>query len=183
MWVREAFPGDLVHIVENMRAGDAREVFALRPKEDRGALPFEIWAARGRALAFEVAGLDGNPNSAAFLGVWAMDETDGLCSANVIATPDFPAIAGAMVRRIRQIIIPTMLALGVRRVESRALAEYGTTRRFLRACGAREEAQLPDYGKNRETFTLYAWRKRDYETPAERRKSHVPREPAQASCG
>jgi hypothetical protein len=87
-----------------------------------------------------------------------------LASANLFATAQFPHIAAPLVRHVRRIVIPELLARGVRRVEARAMADYRTTRRFLHACGAVcEKPRMPDYGKNGEAFALYAWRRSDWE--------------------
>lgn len=163
MWIREPTCGDLVHVATNMRDQDAREVFALRLSEDRQALAYQLFSVLPRAHVAFVAGVDRNPDAMAFLGIWAMEETGGLACANLFATAGFPLIAGALVRHVRRSVIPALLRRGCRRVECRALATYRTTRRFIRACGAREECELLDYGKNRETFVLCAWTRSDME--------------------
>jgi hypothetical protein len=178
MWIRETVTaGDLVHLATHMRDQDAREVFALRQGEDRVGLAYGLYAAMPRVLHAFVCGLDKSQNATAFLGIWAMDETGGLASANLFATADFPHVAGALVRHVRRTVIPALLARGCRRVECRALADYRTTRRFLRACLAREEVLLPDYGKNREPFVLYAWTRSDME------RQHVHRRDAFGTQG
>lgn len=164
MWIRETITaGDMVHLATNMRAQDAREVFALRRSDDRVALAYNLYAMLPYAQHAFVCGLDKAGNATAFLGIWAMDETGGLASANLFATAEFPLIAGALVRHVRRSVIPALLTRGCRRVECRALADYRTTRRFICACGAAEEALLPDYGKNREAFVLYAWTRSEME--------------------
>lgn len=169
MWIREPSCGDMVHVATNMREQDAAEVFALRRSEDRVGLAYGLFAALPRAKVAFVAGLDTSPHATAFLGIWAMEETGGLASANLFATADFPLLAGALVRHVRRSVIPALLTRGCRRVECRASATYRTSRRFIRACGAVEECFLPDYGKNRETFVLCAWTKTEME-----RRGHVP---------
>lgn len=169
MWIREPLAGDVVHVAQNMREADAREVFALRVNEDRIGLGYRLAAAVPHALTALVAGVDNRPDAAAFLGIWAMDETGGLASANLFATAEFPLIADALVRHVRHTLIPALLRRGCRRVECRALATYRTSRRFIRACGALEEAVLPDYGKNREAFVLCAWTRSEME-----RRGNVP---------
>lgn len=164
MWLRSPTAGDMLHVAENMRDQDAREIFAVRRVEDRAALAYQLYAMRAQAWVFLVAGLDNSPNGEAFLGIWSTDETGGLASANLFATAEFPRLAAPLVRHVRRIVIPELLARGVRRVEARAMADYRTTRRFLRACGAVcEKPRMPDYGKNGEAFALYAWRRSDWE--------------------
>lgn len=170
MWIREPTAGDLVHVATHMRDQDAAEVFALRAAEDRVGLAYGLYGRLQTAQVAVVAGVDTSPDAIAFLGIWAMEETGGLACANLFATAGFPSIAGALVRHVRRSVIPTLLRRGCRRVECRALATYRTTRRFIRACGAVEECELPDYGKNRETFVLCAWTRTEME-----RRTHVPR--------
>lgn len=163
MWLRAPSCTDLLHVAENMRVQDAAEIFALRSDADRIGLAYRLHAALPAALVAVVAGLDNTQTGAAFLGIWASDETGGLASANLFATADFPLLAKPLVRHVRRVVIPALLRRGCRRVECRALATYGTTRRFIRACGAVEEAVMPDFGKNREAFVLCAWRRSDWE--------------------
>jgi hypothetical protein len=164
MWLRSPTPADMLHVSENMRPDDAREVFAIMRGEDRVRLAYQLYGARHRAWVFLLAGLDNSANGAAFLGIWPMDETEGLATAGMFATADFPLLAGPLVRHVRRVIMPDLLARGVRRVEARAMATYRTTRRFLSACGAVcERANMPEYGKNGESFALYAWRRSDWE--------------------
>lgn len=171
MWLRQPTCGDLVHVATNMRDQDAAEVFALRRSEDRLALAYGLFANLQFAQHVFVAGLDKSQNAIAFLGIWAMEETGGLASANLFATAEFPLIAGTLVRHVRRSVIPALLTRGCRRVECRALTAYRNSRRFIRACGAVEECELPDYGKNRESFTLCAWTRSEME-----RRGHVPSE-------
>lgn len=166
MWLRSPTMIDVLHVAENMRPEDAREIFAVGRTEDRVGLAYKLYGARAQAWVFLVAGLDNSANGEAFLGIWPMDETGGLASANLFATAAFPHLAAPLIRHVRRVIIPELLARGVRRVEARALSTYGTTRRFLRACGAVcEKPKMPDYGKDGEAFALYAWRRSDWETP------------------
>ncbi len=169
MWLRTPTAGDMVHVATHMRDSDAREVFALRQQEDRVGLAYALYGRLPWAQHAVVVGLDNRPSVIAFLGVWAMDETGGLACANLFATAEFPLLAGALVRHVRRAVIPALLTRGCRRVECSALAAYRNTRRFIRACGAVEECELPDYGKNRETFVLCAWTLSEME-----RRRHVP---------
>lgn len=175
MWIRAPSCSDMVHVTTNMRDRDAAEVFALRRSEDRLALAYGLYSRLQFAQVALVAGVDSQPDAIAFLGIWAMEETGGLACANLFATAGFPSIAGALVRHVRRSVIPTLLRRGCRRVECRASATYRTSRRFIRACGAVEECELPDYGKNRETFVLCAWTRSNME-----RRGYVPRLPDSA---
>ena len=162
LWFREPTAGDLVDLCTCMSAMDDREIFALRTHHDRGRLAMEIYALLPRALAAYAIGLDTKPTAIAFLGLWPQDESAGLLSAALFGTDDFPSVGGRVARWVRRTLIPEMLALGVRRVECRALEQHAKARTFIRACGAIEEAVMPDYGNNGEPYVLCAWRRSDH---------------------
>jgi len=162
VWMREPTAGDLVDLCRNMSDVDDREIFALRDHHDRDRLAMEIYALLPRAFAAHAIGLDSDAAAIAFLGLWPQDESAGLLSANLFGTGAFPSLAGRLARWVRAVMIPGLLRMGVRRVECRALAEHSGARAFIRACGAIEEAELPDLGKDGETYVLCAWRRSDY---------------------
>lgn len=162
LWFREPTAGDLVDLCTGMSAMDEREIFALREHRDRRRLAMEIYAKLPRAFLAYAIGLDSQATAIAFLGLWPQDESAGLLGAHLFGTDDFPRLAGRLARWVRTSLRPEMLALGVRRIECRALAEHLGARAFIRACGAIEEAELPDLGKNGETYVLCAWRKSDW---------------------
>ncbi|MGB8274062.1 MAG: hypothetical protein WCF16_02200, partial [Alphaproteobacteria bacterium] len=47
------------------------------------------------------------------------------------------------------------------RAECRSIADHHEAHRWLERLGAVREAYLPDCGKNREPFVLFAWRLSD----------------------
>lgn len=162
LWFREPTAGDLVDLCRNMTAMDDREIFALRAHHDRQRLAMELYALLPGAVRAYAIGLDSRPAAIAFLALWPQDESWGLLGAHLFGTDDFPSVASRLARWVRRVFIPEMLANGVRRVECRALAEHTGARAFIRACGAIEEAKLPDFGKGGETYILCAWRRSDH---------------------
>lgn len=162
LWFREPTAGDLVDLARDLSAMDEREIFALTPHRDRNRLARELYALLPRAFRAYTIGLDTSPAAIAFLGLWPQDESAGLLGASLFGTNEFPVAAGRIVRWVRRSLIPELLELGVRRVECRALAEHRAARNFIRACGAVEEATMPDLGRAGETYILSAWRKSDW---------------------
>ena len=165
LWLRTPTAGDLIDVCRAMCAADAAEIFALRRHSDRERLAMEIYAVIPSAIRAFAIGLDSEPMAKAFLAIWAMDETGDLAAAHLFGTDDFPRIGNRLVRYVRQIMIPELLAAGMRRVEARVMETHGKARAFLKACGAVEETSpphLPDMGGNGETYVLCAWRRSDW---------------------
>lgn len=163
MWIREPWPGEILHLCRAMREMDAREILDMRPTRDPDLFAATILTALPRATIAAVAGLDSAGPAAAFLGIWPDDSYPWQAQAALFATDEFPRIAAPLIRFIRRTVIPALLASGVHRVECRALEAHAQARRFLRACRAVEEIVLPDYGRNRESYVLCAWRRSDWE--------------------
>jgi RimJ/RimL family protein N-acetyltransferase len=162
MWIRDPLPGDLLDLTRNMRQADAEEIFALRADKDPDQLAFRLYRAMPGAVYACVFGLDSEPRAIGFLGLWAKDETGGLCEVAMFAREGFPQLAAAFVRHVRLTLIPFLMDAGLRRVECRTLESYSSSRRLLRACGAVEEAVLPDFAPSGQSFVLCAWRRSDF---------------------
>lgn len=162
IWARPPSPGDVLHVARNMREMDKREILdihkSLNPDMFAAVISTAVPNAR-LALGF---GLDGNPFCAVVLLICGNESTPWLGEAALFATDDFPRLARPLIRFIRRAVIPALIGQGMRRVECRALASYAVTRRFLKACGAVEEAVLPDHGPESPDYVLCAWRRRDF---------------------
>lgn len=162
VWSRPPSPGDVLHVARNMRVMDVAEILLMLRGYDT-----DLFAAvtstmvPGARLALGI-GLDENPFCAAVLLVCSSAANPWLANVSMFATDDFPLLAPWLLRFIRKVMVPGLLADGVRRVECRALASYAVTRRFLKAAGATEEALLPDQGPNGEPYVLCAWRRCDF---------------------
>lgn len=155
------------HVILAMRPADRREVFALRRSDDPFELFADLVAMRERALWFEVVydrDLMGDP--LAFFGVFHLTPQVG--SAAMIATAGLkPRGAAEIARRVRRVVIPDLLRLGVQRVQCERWESHGQAASFLRACGALEAAE-PRYcvGKRGEDFREHYWLARDWRRPA-----------------
>ncbi len=162
IWARTPSPGDVLHVARNMRAMDAREILDIHKDLNRdlfaAVVSTKVPDAR-LALGF---GLDGSPFCAVVLLICGSESTPWLGDASLFATDEFPRLAQPLIRFIRRAVIPSLMQAGLRRVECRALASYTATRRFLKACGAVEEAVLPDHGPDSPDYVLCAWRRTDF---------------------
>jgi hypothetical protein len=137
-------------VAARMRAGDRDEIFATRWDDDPDTIADETMAcARFGAVAWHV----GEPVAV----VCAMPLWPGVWTVAMFATVRWPAVAGAGTRWLRRELMPDVVAAGAHRVECRSLATHVTAHRWLERLGARREALLTDYGRNREAFYLYAW--------------------------
>lgn len=162
MWVAAPTLADLNHVFANMRAMDAREAFALRSAPDPYAVAAEKWSVMKYMAVALAAGLDNSPRAVALLMLWPMDETGGLLSGNMVATPAWPKIARLFLAHLRGEIAPRLLSSGVRRIECRVLDAHRSSIALCRALGAVEEGRCVDYGPNGESFRLMAWRRSDW---------------------
>jgi hypothetical protein len=136
-------------VARTMRARDRAEIFATRWDDDPDAV-----AAETMALA-RIGGVAWN-NGAPIAVACAMPLWPGVWSIGLYATDAWPAVARAVTRWIKA-TTRDFIAGGAHRAECRSLATHTTAHRWLERLGAVREAVLPDYGRNRETFYLYAW--------------------------
>lgn len=143
-------------VAQRMRAWDAREIFAGRFDDDRDALADEIVAALPLAAEWQIACLDdGEP--VAFVALWW--RTPAAVEVNAFATDAFDRVALSLTRWIKRRVIPHLIACGVTRAECRALADHTQSLRWLQILGAQKELEIPDLGRNGETYVQMAWRK------------------------
>lgn len=144
-------------VAHRMRVVDRREIYAARWREDDDMLAREVvqlsrfGAVTALADRTPVAALGACP---IYPGVW---------TAWMFATDDWPRVARATTRWACQALMAAVAAAGAHRVECRSMAGHDAAHRWLERLGAVREATLPDCGKARETFYLYAWRLSDRE--------------------
>jgi hypothetical protein len=145
-------------VARNMRARDREEIFATRWDDDADAVARETVAlARLGCVAWNG---DAPVAVASAIPLWP-----GVWSIGLYATDAWPRVARAVTRWIAR-TTPALIAAGGHRAECRSLASHATAHRWLERLGAVREAVLPDCGRNRETFYLYAWTHRPAgETP------------------
>ncbi len=153
---------DVSYVAANMRACDRREIFAVRDVESTDQLALQI---HHHAPLQQVARIGREPVAV----LSAVQPRAGIWQVGLFATPRWPLVARAMTRHARAAVIPDLLARGANRAECQSIEGHHAAHRWLEWLGAVHECDLIDYGKNRETFRLYAWRRSDFD--------HVPANP------
>jgi hypothetical protein len=153
MTLRPLNRADLTAVAANMRAADRSEIFATRFDEDAELLAEECLASD--SLGAILADRDGIPVAA--IGAWEM--WPGVWSVWMFATPSWPKVALSATRFVKRKLQPALLALGAHRAECRSSATHCNAHRWLHCLGAEIEAEYRDFGKNREIFIGFVWRK------------------------
>ncbi len=160
---------DAVAVARAMRAADRREVMALRPAGTDPAGPILEAVAADGAWSFCA-----RRGGRAVAVVGAVEMRPALWSVYLVATEDWPAVATAVTRFVRRTLVPGLLAAGANRAECRSIEGHRTAHRWLERLGAVREADLVDCGPGRETFRLYAWRRRDFEKRGQLERLSLP---------
>lgn len=154
----------VLHVLRNMRALDAEEIFATRPDSDPFALYRDMAALGGRHLWFELVRPADSMVPVALFGVVGTSPGNG--QAHLVATDAFTlADARRVAARIRDLVIPAMLDIGLHRVEALSLDSHGWAHRFLRAAGATRVEPRPALGRRGEDFRALVWLDRDLTAP------------------
>ncbi|MCB9949168.1 MAG: hypothetical protein H6842_15305 [Rhodospirillaceae bacterium] len=151
-WIRPLDFEALTQVALNMRAIDAQEIFACRRDRDATALALELMAAVRLSGCAWCAGRD---RPVAVFG--AVELWPGRWSALMFATEEWPGVALAVTRFVRNDVMPMLLGLGARRCEVRSMATHHDAHRWLEHLGARAEGVHPDEGCGAEPFITYAW--------------------------
>lgn len=140
-------------VAARMRAADRAEVFATRRSE--GPAELAAMAVRWSRFGAVFAGSDGVPASA----IGAAELWPGLWSVWMFATDAWPAVRLATTRYARDLLTRQLFDAGAHRAECRSLATHREAHRWLALVGARREWPIPGYGKGREDFVTFSWRR------------------------
>lgn len=140
-------------VAENMRFTDVAEFLAVSPHDSKaalvGALVRKYQSDPGVICASDMIGP---------IAVGAMVETrPNVITLMFFATDRFPDIAAPLTRFIRKQLFPRYRNIGVHRIECVSVGGYEAAHKWIRALGLEEEAVMPGYGKNGETFHQFAW--------------------------
>lgn len=154
MIVRDATALDIETVVTDMRAADAREVYAGRFTDDPAALIADLAAARRYAIVF-LALCAGEFDPIALIG--AHLRAPGVAAVTMIATDRWAEIAWPATRYVIRTAIPVFLAPNVHRAQCEAWEGNDVSRAWLETLGFEAEGTLQAYGKNRDNFVQYAW--------------------------
>ena len=155
---QDAAPGDLLHIITNMREADRAEVHALRWHDpdtgehddvrfaaEMGAVPGFSWVAYAD---------DGEP--VAVVGahpVWPR-----VWTVFSFGTDRWKEVAILLTRHVRRHMIPGLVNAGAHLAFCFVADANAAARGWLGRMGAREEHPLRQWGQNREDFIFCAWR-------------------------
>jgi hypothetical protein len=168
----------ILHVARNMREEDRREIIATRWMFEPDQIAQETFAlARFGCVAHANPP---SPNDPSSKGLWPAGRSSGFAQADMpvavvaaiecwpgfysvgmFATDAWPEVACSLTRWARRRMAASLLAAGAHRMECRTIEGHETAHRWLERLGAVREAVMPDMGRNRETFYLYAWRLSD----------------------
>ena len=153
--ITEAATVDVVReIAEQMRPRDREEFMAVSPFERHSQLVDEIvkrYALHQDAYAFRAD--DGAPVAVAGL----IQHRPNVITLLFLATERFPEISAALTRFVVQRLFPKYKERGVHRIECASIEGYVETHRWLGVLGLEEEAVMPGYGRDGETYIQFAW--------------------------
>lgn len=142
----------VAHIAHRLRPLDAKEVFSQLWDDDcdRMAEGFLKSLAPSWVFADEATG-----EPIYFCGLSAL--RPGVWGVTGFGTPLFPRVAREVTKTMRRVMVPGARKIG-HRFECICLAEKESAFRWLVRLGAKFEADLIGYGRNKEDFKMLAWR-------------------------
>lgn len=143
---------EVLFVVRNMRAWDKREIYATRWNDDPVELAGDV-ALCGRFGW--IAGILGVPVAV----VGAAPVHSGVWSAFMFATDDFRQISLSLTKFAKRVMIPALVATGAHRAECLSLAGHTDAHRWLESLGAKPEGVAAGFGRGREDFVRYVWRR------------------------
>ncbi len=152
MWIRKATNESILFIANHMRHADANEIFSTRWDEDRQRLTDEILVTPGLTW---VLGKGDN----AIMVFGAMPIHPGVWSVWMFATDDFTTIGIAATRYVKKMMAIVFGDDDTHRAECHTLHSHTVAHRWLRHLGFYRESVLKQYGKNKENFYKFVWRK------------------------
>jgi hypothetical protein len=146
--------GMIRHVLNNLRDEDAREMAAA------GAhfhlLPDQLM--KHNLFIFCAWSFVAGP-----ISIWgAVQKRQGVAAGFAFGTADWGRAVLPMVRQIRGFVLPTLVELGIHRVDATALRRRDDVRRFMSLIGAKAEGVLTGYGIEGEDFVSYRWLADEY---------------------
>lgn len=161
MKISTATPDEVQAVALAMRESDFEEFIATSFADDRvglaeslrhrfGGHPDVLCASEGGKPIAICATIESRPNVLTLL---------------FYATDDFPVVAAALSRFVKQRLFPPQVAAGAHRIECVSLVGHELAHRWIRYFGLTQEAVCRGYGKNGETFLQFAWVKDRAGTP------------------
>ncbi len=141
---------DLLHIAQNMREWDRKEIFATRFGDSTEELVKELMLFPEFGW---IAGIDGE----AIAAIGAIPCWPGMWAVWMFATPELSRIGKKLTRFVREAMAPALVSIGCHRAECRSMDGHLDAQRWLEHLGATREGKLLSYGRHGETFFTYVW--------------------------
>ena len=140
-----------LHVIENMREWDRREIFATRTEDDNIRLLEDVLGLPGPAW------MASSSDPIALFGcvpLWP-----GVWSMWFFATDTLHQIGIGVTRVIIKAIVPMLWEGGAHRLECRSMEGHTQAQDWLEVIGARRECTLSRFGREGEDFHVYVWEK------------------------
>jgi len=80
-------------------------------------------------------------------------------NVHMFATDNFSKIAISLTKFVKNVIVPSLTAIGSHRVECKSMDGHEDAHKWLEFLGAHRESTLSEFGKDNEDFHLYVWRR------------------------
>lgn len=141
-------------VAENMRPRDREEFMAVSPFETHSQLVdavVERYALHQDAYVFRTD--DGAPVGMAGM----IRHRPNVITLLFFATEQFPEIGSDLTRFVRKVLFPKYRERGVHRIECASIEGYAETHRWLEVLGLQQEAIMPGYGRDGQTYIQFAW--------------------------
>lgn len=144
--------GAVKYIIQNCRARDRAEIEALYGLQPTLDLAPE-WASSACLMKI----FDHNGHPAAFVAAHRLTHT--VCQLSMIATEDWQHVAASVIKWGKRSAIPALYLQGFKRAECRSIEGHPEAIRFLMHLGFDVEGYCKQYGRQGETFLLFAYTK------------------------
>lgn len=145
---------DLFYIISHMRECDREEVYATRWNEDPRLLADDCAIVANLSSSMTLTSCY-NDVPAVICG--AVETWPGVWDVWAFGTDDFDRVAMGVSKWCHRVMIPGMLARGMRRAHCRSLFTHYKAHDWLRSFGCEDELLLKSWGKNGEDFILFEW--------------------------
>ena len=148
--VRDATYTDVVYVARRMRTIDRKEMYAF----DRAVDPERMARRLVEWSRFQwCAHLGWEPVAI----ISAVEEMPTQWRVGMFASDRWPRVALNCTLFFRQVVYPTLEALGCNRAECRSLISHTDAHRWLELLGAKREGIVTDVGLSRDTYVQFAW--------------------------
>lgn len=141
-----------LHVAENMRAVDREEIYATRYGESPEDLVDEIATVPG----FSWVALR-DDEACAVIGARPM--WPGVWGVYAFGTDRWKDVVLTLTKHVRRFMLPGLVGHGAHLAICWSHAKHREAHAWLTMLGARPEVSVPGFGRNREDFIMFAWRR------------------------